>query len=194
MSWHLRAELRRGLLPLAAATALVVALVGVGGVAGTHAFWTDNAVATSGQVRAATLSSPGLATTPCTAENGLFDGQITLRWNGADPTTTPALDAYEYELRFINRDTGQQVGAVQTHVHSGAPGSVHSVSYSGTLLGNLLGLNLLNSTRLQLQVRTHLVGSTWYGPTRVLINFSTASVLGFVNFACGTAGTDAAAQ
>ena len=177
--------------------AAVVVLVGVGGAglggrAGlgggalvpTQAAWTDRATATSGALTALTLSSPTRAATPCTANNGLFDGSVTLRWNGVASSTRP-LANMDYELRFFNRSTGQQVGATQLQDHAGVAGAVQSYSSTGTLLGNLLGLNLLSSQSLQLRVRSHLKGTSWYGASTESINFSTASVLGFVTFTCG---------
>lgn len=167
-----------------AAAPLVALAITATQTTGTSAAFADSASLQSGTVAGGALVSPAGAATPCTASNGLFDGSVTLRWNGVTPGTYPPLAGYEYELRFFTRSNNAQVGSPQLQAHSGAATSVQSFTRTGTTLGNLLGLNLLSTTQLRLEVRSHLIGTSWFGPTVVSGNFTTSAVLGFVNFAC----------
>lgn len=187
-------RLRRGRLVFAV---LVLAFLLGTAVPPTWAAWTDPVVVTGGTLGTTSLVSPtaapssgggtGSATGNCQAQNQALGSTITLRWESVAPASAPPLASYDYQLQFFNRDTNQNQGAALTVTHSGAAGSRQTYQQNATTLGNLLGLNLLSNTRLQLRVRSHLTGTSWYGATTVQINFSSSAVLAFASFECNTA-------
>ncbi|GGR39869.1 signal peptidase I [Nocardioides luteus] len=188
---------RRGHGGRLALAALVLALLLGTATPPTWAAWTDPVSVTGGTLATATLASPtaapssgggsGGANGNCQAQNLVLGSTITLRWEGVAPTSAPPLASYDYQLQFFNRSTNQNQGPPVTVAHSGAAGSRQSYQQSATALGNLLGLNLFSNTRLQLRVRSHLAGTSWYGATTVLVNFSSSAVLTFASFECNTA-------
>ncbi|MEU6137167.1 signal peptidase I [Nocardioides sp. NPDC047086] len=187
-------RLRRGRLVFAV---LVLAFLVGTAMPPTWAAWTDPVVVTGGTLGTTSLVSPtaapssgggtGSATGNCQAQNQALGSTITLRWEGVAPASAPPLASYDYQLQFFNRDTNQNQGAAVTVAHAGAAGSRQAYQQNATTLGNLIGLNLLSNTRLQLRVRSHLTGSSWYGATTVQINFSSSAVLAFASFECNTA-------
>lgn len=185
---------RRGRLAFAV---LVLALLLGTAMPPTWAAWTDPVSVTGATLGTTSLVSPtaapssgggnGTGTGNCQAQNQALGSVITLRWEGVAPTSAPPLASYDYQLQFFNRSTNQNQGAPLTVAHSGAAGSRQAYQQNATTLGNLLGLNLLSNTRLQLRVRSHLAGSSWYGATTVQVNFSSSAVLAFASFECNTA-------
>ncbi|MFT4083268.1 MAG: signal peptidase I [Nocardioides sp.] len=163
-----------------------VLMIGVCTIGSAAARWSDTGSVADVTMATGAASSPvALGTSAnCVASNGLTSSTITFSWTGITPGTGQSVDQYEYLLTFDNRSTGTTV-TTQTVSHSGAAGSTQSVTYGGTLLGNLLGLDLLSAQTLQVQIQAHLVGSTyWYGATTVSINFSTRAVLTIPSFTC----------
>ncbi|SDJ76102.1 signal peptidase I [Nocardioides sp. YR527] len=185
---------RRGRLAFAV---LVLAFLIGTAMPPTWAAWADPVVVTGGTLGTTSLVSPtatpssgggnGTGTGNCQAQNQALGSTITLRWEGVVPASAPPLASYDYQLQFFNRDTNQNQGAALTVAHSGAAGSRQAYQQNATTLGNLIGLNLLSNTRLQVRVRSHLTGTGWYGATTVQVNFSSSAVLAFASFECNTA-------
>lgn len=173
---------------VAAATTAVAVVVAT--TTGTSAAFTDASVVSGGPVGGGAAVSPTARATTgtdpnCTANNGLLSSSITFRWNGVAPGAQPIPQPsdHEYVLRFFTRSNNAQVGADVVQ-HSGAAGSVQAVSYGSFTLGELLGLNLLSSTNLRIEIRSHLKGTQWYGAAVVATNFNSFALLGIVNFTC----------
>ncbi|MFD7074229.1 signal peptidase I [Nocardioides sp. NPDC059952] len=185
---------RRGRLAFAV---LVLAFLLGTAMPPTWAAWTDPVDVTGATLGTTSLVSPtatpssgggnGTGTGNCQAQNQALGSMITLRWEGVAPASAPPLASYDYQLQFFNRSTNQNQGAALTVAHSGVAGSRQVYQQNATTLGNLLGLNLLSNTRLQLRVRSHLIGSSWSGATTVQVNFSSSAVLAFASFECNTA-------
>lgn len=165
---------------------VIVIAVAVGALDGStvqsRAAWTD-AVEISATASALQVASPQAlpTSTNCVANNGVTSSSITFRWSGV---SAPSHSSYEYVLRFFTRSNSQQSGADVLQAHSGTVGAQQSATYSSSLLGGLLGLNLVSSTNLRLEIRARLVGQPWFGQTVVSIDFRSGAFLGIVNFSC----------
>jgi len=155
--------------------------------AATAAAYSDTAPTTSGILSAATLPSPaGLAgTASCNASNGVFSSSMSLNWGGVTPGAgSPPLSAYEYQVQFLDRNNNNQILNTATVTHVGGSGAQQSYVVASGTFGNLLGLNWLSQNRITTQVRSHLIGTSWYGTTAVTVNWTTTTVFGVTSFNC----------
>jgi hypothetical protein len=170
----------------ATTAALTLLLVSQSG-AGSNAAYSDTAPTTSGVVSAATLPSPQPPTagSSCSASNGILNSSLTLSWGGITPQAgMPPLTAYEYQLRFLDRNNANQLLTTVTVAHTGPAGNQQSHTLHSGAFANLLGLNLLSTNRITTQIRSHLLGTSWYGSTSTSVNWTTTTVLGVTAFNC----------